>query len=157
MKQIMIAEDESVFTSKFIILLKMANIMRKVNYFNTSEDLLKTYRNRITEDPDSKSNIIIFSDIGLKNSTINGVETIDYINNDLGNNVLIGIVSTANGSDLYTGSSPRYEGMTQLEAAKFAGAHFWMVKGGIELKERLIEFKGDFLNGNTRPDFKLYN
>ena len=85
----------------------------------------------------------MFVDLNIIGSTYDGIELINKVNFEYGNNVVIGIISSSN------------EPAEQAKAIK-AGAQFWIIKSD-DIEPRLEEFKNDYegYKNKTAP-FKIY-
>ena len=85
----------------------------------------------------------VFVDLNIVGSTFDGIELIRKINHEMGNGMVIGIISSSN----------EFE---EQEKAKSAGAQFWIIKSD-NIEPRLEEFKNDFEGYKKRKlPFKIY-
>lgn len=145
----LLTDDENIFISKIRMIVKMAGIVEPLEAFNKSEETIELFKSG-----ENKPKIML-CDLNIKGAKYDGIQMIDVINNELGNGVVIGIISTSDGTGEYKGD-PRFSGMTEMEAAKKVGANFWIQKGGMELKDRFIEFSNDYKSGQLQKEFKSY-
>ena len=85
----------------------------------------------------------VFVDLNIIGSSFDGIELIRKINEDYGNGVVIGIISSSDDNQ-------------EIDKAKAVGAQFWIIKSD-EIEPRLEEFVKDYDGyvARTAP-FKIY-
>lgn len=139
---ILLVDDESLFHLVFEDACSLLDISLTLECLSSSdeaarifEEMYKTGKPR----PDC-----VFVDLNIVGSSFDGIELIRKINQEYGNGMVIGIISSSK------------EAEEQLKA-KAAGAQFWIIKSD-EIEPRLEAFKSDF-DGfkNKRLPFKVYS
>jgi FixJ family two-component response regulator len=138
---IYLIEDENVFKIKFKIVLEMLGVNAEIVSFNNADNFIAFYQEKLLND--EKKPQYIFCDFILKGSSINGLDLIQKFNKQLGNNVIVGIISGINPDS------------TLIRKAKENGANFWVRKGGKDMIKRMRSFKDDFID-NNHYEFKIY-
>ena len=138
---ILLVDDESLFHLVFedaCSLLDISLSLEGVDSSDSAADLFKNWQTNPAGKPEC-----VFVDLNIIGSTYDGIELINKINFEYGNNVVIGIISSSN------------EPAEQAKAIK-AGAQFWIIKSD-DIEPRLEEFKNDYegYKHNTAP-FKIY-
>ena len=138
---ILLVDDESLFHLVFedaCSLLDISLSLEGVDSSDSAADLFKNWQTNPTGKPEC-----VFVDLNIIGSTYDGIELINKINFEYGNNVVIGIISSSN------------EPAEQAKAIK-AGAQFWIIKSD-DIEPRLEEFKNDYegYKNKTAP-FKIY-
>lgn len=141
MKSLLLTEDEPIFVQKFKLLFKMSGICGNLEVCRDAAKLVKEYKQGEYD--------AVLVDIGVDShngeGSVTGIDLLRYIKKDLGNGVAAGIISTSN--------NPAH-----ILAAQRAGGNFYMLKGGMELKDRLEKFRKDFLDVETPPEkFIVYD
>ncbi len=139
---ILLVDDESLFHLVFedaCSLLDIALHLESIDSADKAEDLFRGWVETPVSRPDC-----VFVDLNIVGSSFDGIELIRKINQDYGNGVVIGIISS---------SSDKMEQQRALEA----GAQFWIVKTD-EIEPRLEQFSTDFLGfKNKTMGFRIYN
>jgi CheY-like chemotaxis protein len=138
---ILLVDDESLFHLVFEDACSLLDISLSLECISSSDEAAKMFKamydNNIPR-PDC-----VFVDLNIIGSTFDGIELIRKINYDMGNGMVIGIISSSN----------EYE---EQEKAKAAGAQFWIIKSD-DIEPRLEEFKKDFGGYQKRNlPFKIY-
>jgi len=138
---ILLVDDESLFHLVFedaCSLLDISLSLEGVDSSDSAADLFKNWQTNPAGKPEC-----VFVDLNIIGSTYDGIELINKINFEYGNNVVIGIISSSN------------EPAEQAKAIK-AGAQFWIIKSD-NIEPRLEEFKNDYegYKNKTAP-FKIY-
>jgi CheY-like chemotaxis protein len=138
---ILLVDDESLFHLVFedaCSLLDISLSLEGVDSSDSAADLFKNWQTNPAGKPEC-----VFVDLNIIGSTYDGIELINKINFEYGNNVVIGIISSSN------------EPAEQAKAIK-AGAQFWIIKSD-DIEPRLEEFKNDYegYKNKTAP-FKIY-
>ena len=140
-RSILLVDDEDLFHLVFEDACSLLDITFNLETLYSSDEaanLFNEIQNSPTEKPD-----VVFADLNIIGSTINGIELVDKINHDYGNGVVIGIISSSCDDE-------------EIERAIHVGAQFWIVKSD-DIEPRLEEFKKDFqgYKDGTLP-FKVY-
>ena len=138
---ILLVDDESLFHLVFedaCSLLYISLSLEGVDSSDSAADLFKNWQTNPAGKPEC-----VFVDLNIIGSTYDGIELINKVNFEYGNNVVIGIISSSN------------EPAEQAKAIK-AGAQFWIIKSD-DIEPRLEEFKNDYegYKNKTAP-FKIY-
>ena len=127
-RSILLVDDEDLFHLVFEDACSLLDITFNLETLYSSDEaanLFNEIQNSPTEKPD-----VVFADLNIIGSTINGIELVDKINHDYGNGVVIGIISSSCDDE-------------EIERAIHVGAQFWIVKSD-DIEPRLEEFKKDF-------------
>jgi CheY-like chemotaxis protein len=138
---ILLVDDESLFHLVFedaCSLLDISLSLEGVDSSDSAADLFKNWQTNPAGKPEC-----VFVDLNIIGSTYDGIELINKINFEYGNNVVIGIISSSN------------EPAEQAKAIK-AGAKFWIIKSDY-IEPILAEFK-NYYEGykNKTAPFKIY-
>ena len=110
---ILLVDDESLFHLVFedaCSLLDISLSLEGVDSSDSAADLFKNWQTNPAGKPEC-----VFVDLNIIGSTYDGIELINKVNFEYGNNVVIGIISSSN------------EPAEQAKAIK-AGAQFWIIK-----------------------------
>jgi CheY-like chemotaxis protein len=138
---ILLVDDESLFHLVFEDACSLLDISLTLECLDSSDEAAKIFEEMYKTGkprPDC-----VFVDLNIVGSSFDGIELIRKINYEMGNGMVIGIISSSNEPE-------------EQQKAKAAGAQFWIIKSD-EIEPRLEAFKGDFegyLN-RTLP-FKIY-
>lgn len=140
-ESILLVDDESLFHLVFEDACSLLDISLTLECLDSSDEAA-----RIMEDLYKNSKPrpeCIFVDLNIIGSSFDGIELIRKINHELGNGMVIGIISSSN--------EP-----AEQEKAKNAGAQFWIIKSD-DIEPRLEAFKADFekFKSHSLP-FKIY-
>lgn len=125
---ILLVDDEDLFHLVFedaCSLLEISLSLDAVYSADEAEELAQGW----FLDPSLKPDCV-FVDLNIIGSSFDGIELIRRINENYGNNVVIGIISSS--------ADP-----IEREQAKAVGAMFWIVKSD-EIEPRLEKFHADF-------------
>ncbi len=137
-----IVDDEATFRLRFKLILQKTGISTQ-NFVDleTSDQLVSSYTQAKTE---GKPFNVLFLDINLKGSKLNGLELLKKVRTELNGSPIIAIISTSTNKD-------------EIELAKTNGANCYIVKSGdlVKFSERMTAFKQDYLVNKTK-DFKVY-
>ncbi len=157
-KTLLLIEDESPFWLKFRITMSRLSFDVDAQRCETTMQGLELYKSLLK---DGKKPDCLMVDYRLMTSDMNGVDFIKVINKELGNNIILGIISTSSGSELYEtfGKDPEFAGMTELEAAMQAGANFWLCKLDTpteKMQDRIEKLHEDFYLAKEHGEFKVY-
>lgn len=139
---ILLVDDESLFHLVFEDACSLLDISLTLECLDSSDEAARImedlYKNKKPR-PDC-----IFVDLNIIGSSFDGIELIRKINEDFGNGMVIGIISSSN--------EP-----AEQEKAKSAGAQFWIIKSD-DIEPRLEAFKADFEKfKNHELPFKIYS
>lgn len=138
---ILLVDDESLFHLVFEDACSLLDISLTLEYLNSSDEAVKIFEGLYKAGkprPDC-----VFVDLNIVGSSFDGIELIRKINCEMGNGMVIGIISSSNEPE-------------EQKKAKDAGAQFWIIKSD-EIEPRLESFKEDFdgYKNHTIP-FKVY-
>jgi CheY-like chemotaxis protein len=138
---ILLVDDESLFHLVFEDACSLLDISLSLESLDSSDEAAKMFEGW-QKDSSGKPECV-FVDLNIIGSSFDGIELIRKVNNDYGNGVVIGIISSSNDD-------------TEQQKAKDAGAQFWIIKSD-DIEPRLEEFRKDFegYKAKTRP-FKVY-
>ena len=138
---ILLVDDESLFHLVFEDACSLLDISLSLEGLDSSDEAAKLFEGW-QKTPAGRPECV-FVDLNIIGSSFDGIELIRKVNNDYGNGVVIGIISSSN--------EP-----AEQDKAKAAGAQFWIIKSD-DIEPRLEEFKKDFqgYKDKTLP-FKVY-
>ena len=138
---ILLVDDESLFHLVFEDACSLLDISLSLEGLDSSDEAAKLFEGW-QKAPAGRPECV-FVDLNIIGSSFDGIELIRKVNNDYGNGVVIGIISSSN--------EP-----AEQDKAKAAGAQFWIIKSD-DIEPRLEEFKKDFqgYKDKTLP-FKVY-
>lgn len=133
MKKVLLVEDEPLFVMKFKVALNILGFSCVLESASNANDAIDLYKTML---PDNKPDII-FVDLNLNDSNGNGIDIIHTIINELGNNVIAGIISSSNNSE-------------ELLKIREVGASFYISKRGSAFKTNMKKLHNHFfVMGNT--------
>ena len=139
---LMLIDDENLFHLVFedaCSLLDMALSIEALDSSDEADEKFKAWFPDNTEDRPE----CVFVDLNIIGSSMDGIEMIRKINEDYGNGVVIGIISSS-------------DDVKEIEKAKSVGAQFWIIKSD-DIEPRLEEFIKDYQGYVDRTsDFKIY-
>jgi len=140
-QSIFLVDDEDLFHLVFDDACSLLNIslsIQSVYSTDDAENSFKKWQDKPLEKPSC-----VFVDLNVIGSSFNGIELIKKVNEQYGNGVVIGIISSS--------CDP-----TEIEQAKSVGAMFWIIKSD-DIEPRLEQFHKDFPNFQNRTQtFKVY-
>lgn len=145
---ILITDDEKTFIQKFKLMFKMLGIQGSVKDYQSSQSLLPEF------DPTNQDRI--FLDLNIKGSEMDGLQLAKHLKQGVCSECEIIMISTSDGSRPYTGSESSFSGLTEMESAKKVGVSGWIVKGGMDLKDRLKAYFEDTPDHKSAA-FKVYS
>ena len=138
---ILLVDDESLFHLVFEDACSLLDISLSLESLNSSDEAAKLFEGW-QKDPSGKPECV-FVDLNIIGSSYDGIELIRKVNNEYGNGVVIGIISSSNDVE-------------EQEKAKAAGAQFWIIKSD-DIEPRLEDFRKDFDGYKARiKPFKVY-
>lgn len=138
---ILLVDDESLFHLVFEDACSLLDISLSLESLDSSDEAAKLFEG--WQKDSSGRPECVFVDLNIIGSSYDGIELIKKVNNEYGNGVVIGIISSSNEPE-------------EQEKAKAAGAQFWIIKSD-EIEPRLDEFKKDFQGyKNKALPFKVY-
>jgi CheY-like chemotaxis protein len=138
---ILLVDDESLFHLVFEDACSLLDISLSLESLNSSDEAAKLFEGW-QEDSTGKPECV-FVDLNIIGSSYDGIELIRKVNNEYGNGVVIGIISSSNDVE-------------EQEKAKAAGAQFWIIKSD-DIEPRLEDFRKDFDGYKARiKPFKVY-
>jgi CheY-like chemotaxis protein len=138
---ILLVDDESLFHLVFEDACSLLDISLSLECLDSSDEAAKTFEELYkTGKPRPEC---VFVDLNIIGSSFDGIELIRKINQDMGNGMVIGIISSSDEPE-------------EQAKAKAAGAQFWIIKSD-EIEPRLEDFLKDFdgYKNHTAP-FKVY-
>lgn len=140
---LMLIDDENLFHLVFEDACSLLDMALSIEALDSSDEADKKFKSWFPDDPNHERPECVFVDLNIIGSSYDGIEMINKINNEYGNGVVIGIISS---------SSDNFE----IEKAKAVGAQFWIIKSD-DIEPRLEEFKKDYdgYKAKTAP-FKIY-
>lgn len=138
---ILLVDDEDLFHLVFEDACSLLDITLSLQALNSS-DAAEKYLKEIIDKGEAKPECI-FVDLNIIGSSFDGIELIRKINYEMGNHVVVGIISSSD------------DETEQAKAVK-AGAQFWIIKSD-DIEPRLESFREDFdgYKNRTAP-FKVY-
>jgi CheY-like chemotaxis protein len=139
---ILLVDDESLFHLVFEDACSLLDISLSLECLNSSDEAARTFEKMYeTGNPRPEC---VFVDLNIIGSSFDGIELIRKINHEMGNGMVIGIISSSNEAE-------------EQEKAKAAGAQFWIIKSD-DIEPRLEAFRKDFdgYKNHTAP-FKIYS
>lgn len=138
---ILLVDDESLFHLVFEDACSLLDISLSLECLDSSDEAAKTFEDLYKTGKTRPE--CVFVDLNIIGSSFDGIELIRKINHDMGNGMVIGIISSSDEPE-------------EQAKAKAAGAQFWIIKSD-EIEPRLEEFQKDFDNykNHTAP-FKVY-
>lgn len=141
-ESILLVDDESLFHLVFEDACSLLDISLTLECLNSSDEAARIFEEMYrTGKPRPEC---VFVDLNIVGSTFDGIELIRKINEDLGNGMVIGIISSSNEPD-------------EQKKAEAAGAQFWIIKSD-DIEPRLEAFKNDFEGfKNDTIKFKIYS
>lgn len=141
-ESILLVDDESLFHLVFEDACSLLDISLTLECLNSSDEAARLFEDIYkTGKPKPEC---VFVDLNIIGSTFDGIELIRKINQEFGNGMVIGIISSSNEPE-------------EQSKAKAAGAQFWIIKSD-EIEPRLEAFKKDFeFFKKNRNAFKIYS
>ena len=141
-KSLLLVDDETLFHLVFedaCSLLDIALHLESISSADTAESLFRGWMANPVGRPEC-----IFVDLNIVGSSIDGIELIRRVNQECGNGVVIGIISSSSDS-------------IEQQRAEKVGAQFWIVKSDA-IEPRLEQFRSDYegYKSKTAP-FKVYH
>lgn len=125
---IFLVDDEDLFHLVFEDACSLLNISLSLDAVY-STDVAETMFSEWQNDPSDKPKCA-FIDLNVVGSSYDGIELIRKVNNEYGNGIIIGIISSSVDGN-------------EIERAKGAGAMFWIVKSD-DVEPRLEQFHEDY-------------
>jgi CheY-like chemotaxis protein len=138
---ILLVDDESLFQVVFDYSCSLLDISLTLECISSADEAAEKFA-AWHKNPNGRP-VCVFVDLNIIGSTFDGIELVRKINEEYGNHVVIGIVSSSN--------EP-----TEQSRAMEAGAQFWIIKSD-DIEPRLLEFKNDYqsyVDGSAT--FKIY-
>jgi CheY-like chemotaxis protein len=138
---LMLVDDESLFHLVFEDACSLLDIALSLKSISSADEANKLFA-MYAEKPGGKPECV-FVDLNIIGSSFDGIELTRKINQEHGNGVVIGIISS---------SADKVE----ITKAQSVGAQFWIVKSD-EIEPRLSEFKKDYPGYKSKTQaFKVY-
>lgn len=142
-QSILLIDDEDLFHLVFEDACSLLDMTLSLEALNSSDEADKLFKKWFNERPSADRPECVFVDLNIIGSSFDGIEMIRKINEDYGNGVVIGIISSS-------------DDIKEIEKAKSVGAQFWIIKSD-EIEPRLEEFVKDYQGYVDRTsDFKIY-
>ena len=138
---ILLVDDESLFHLVFedaCSLLDITLHLQSISSVDEAEKLFRKWQGGQSGKPEC-----VFVDLNLIGSSYDGIELVRKVNQEFGNGVVIGIISSS-------------ADKAEIAKAKSVGAQFWIVKSD-DIEPRLEQFRADF-DGYAKhtQEFKVY-
>ena len=138
---ILLVDDESLFHLVFEDACSLLDISLSLESLDSSDEAAKLFEG--WQKDNSGRPECVFVDLNIIGSSYDGIELIRKVNNEYGNGVVIGIISSSNEPE-------------EQAKAKAAGAQFWIIKSD-DIEPRLEEFKKDFAAYKAKTkEFTIY-
>ena len=140
---ILLVDDEDLFHLVFEDACSLLDITLSLQALNSSDEADKLFKKWFSEGPVDERPECVFVDLNIIGSSFDGIELIRKINQDYGNGVVIGIISSSDDTQ-------------EINKAKAVGAQFWIIKSD-DIEPRLEDFRKDYqgYKAGTAP-FKVY-
>lgn len=138
---LMLVDDESLFHLVFEDACSLLDIALSLKSMSSADEANRLFAG-FSANPKSKPECV-FVDLNIIGSTFDGIELIRKINQEHGNGVVIGIISSS-------------ADKAEISKAQSVGAQFWIVKSD-EIEPRLTEFKKDYAGYRAKTQaFRVY-
>jgi len=138
---ILLVDDESLFHLVFEDACSLLDISLSLESLDSSDEAAKMFEG--WQKDNSGRPECVFVDLNIIGSSYDGIELIRKVNNEYGNGVVIGIISSSNEPE-------------EQAKAKAAGAQFWIIKSD-DIEPRLEDFKKDFAAYKAKTkEFTIY-
>jgi CheY-like chemotaxis protein len=140
---LMLIDDENLFHLVFEDACSLLDMALSIEALDSSDEADKLFKKWFPDDPNHERPECVFVDLNIIGSSFDGIEMVRKINNEYGNGVVIGIISSS-------------QDEMEIEKAKEVGAQFWIIKSD-DIEPRLEEFKKDYEGyKNKTASFKIY-
>jgi CheY-like chemotaxis protein len=140
---ILLVDDEDLFHLVFEDACSLLDITLSLQALNSSDEADKLFKKWFSEGPIDERPECVFVDLNIVGSSFDGIELIRKINQDYGNGVVIGIISSSDDTQ-------------EINKAKAVGAQFWIIKSD-DIEPRLEDFRKDYQEYKTQTaPFKVY-
>ena len=140
---ILLVDDEDLFHLVFEDACSLLDMTLSLEALNSSDEADRLFKKWFVEGPIEERPECVFVDLNIVGSSFDGIELIRKINEDYGNGVVIGIISSSDDTQ-------------EIEKAKAVGSQFWIIKSD-EIEPRLEEFIKDYDGYKERTSpFKVY-
>jgi CheY-like chemotaxis protein len=138
---ILLVDDEILFHLVFEDACSLLDISLSLECLDSSDEAAKIFEEMYKTGKPRPECVLV--DLNIIGSSFDGIELIRKINKEMGNGMVIGIISSSDEPE-------------EQAKAKAAGAQFWIIKSD-EIEPRLEEFQKDFdkYKNHTAP-FKVY-
>ena len=127
---ILLVDDEDLFHLVFEDACSLLDITLSLQALNSSDEADKLFKKWFSEGPVDDRPECVFVDLNIIGSSFDGIELIRKINQDYGNGVVIGIISSSDDTQ-------------EINKAKAVGAQFWIIKSD-DIEPRLEDFRKDY-------------
>jgi len=122
---ILLVDDEDLFHLVFEDACSLLDMTLSLEALNSSDEADRLFKQWFEDGPIEERPKCVFVDLNIIGSSFDGIELIRKINQDYGNGVVIGIISSSDDNQ-------------EMDKAKDVGAQFWIIKTD-ESKRRLEE------------------
>ena len=140
---ILLIDDEDLFHLVFEDACSLLDMTLSLEALNSSDEADRLFKKWFVEGPIEERPECVFVDLNIVGSSFDGIELIRKINEEYGNGVVIGIISSS-------------DDIQEIEKAQAVGAQFWIIKSD-EIEPRLEEFIKDYDGYKERTaEFKVY-
>ena len=140
---ILLVDDEDLFHLVFEDACSLLDMALSLEALNSSDEADRLFKKWFVEGPIDERPDCVFVDLNIIGSSFDGIELIRKINEDYGNGVVIGIISSS-------------DDIQEIEKAKAVGSQFWIIKSD-EIEPRLEEFLKDYKGYQSKSlPFKVY-
>ncbi len=141
-ESILLVDDENLFHLVFEDACSLLDISLTLECLSSSDAAAKLFDDMYRNNKPRPE--CVFVDLNIVGSSFDGIELIRKVNQEMGNGMVIGIISSSK------------EPEEQVKA-KEAGAQFWIIKSD-DIEPRLEAFKNDFEGFKSKKlPFKVYS
>lgn len=140
-ESILLVDDETLFHLVFEDACSLLDISLSLECIDNADEAARLFKNLY--ETGKKKPECVFVDLNIIGSSFDGCELIRKINQEYGNHVVIGIISSSNDEK-------------EQKKAESVGAQFWIIKSD-DIEPRLEEFLKDYKGYQNRTkSFKIY-
>jgi CheY-like chemotaxis protein len=140
-ESILLVDDENLFHLVFEDACSLLDIALQLQTISSADEADRLFRQ--WKSGEGKKPECVFVDLNIVGSSFDGIELIRRINNNHGNGVVVGIISSSADKN-------------EIAKAVSCGAQFWIVKSD-EIEPRLTDFKKDYQGYKDKSaPFKVY-
>lgn len=140
---ILLVDDEDLFHLVFEDACSLLDMTLSLQALSSSDEADVLFKKWFVEGPAEERPECVFVDLNIIGSSFDGIELVRKINEDYGNGVVIGIISSSDDKQ-------------EIEKAKSVGAQFWIIKSD-EIEPRLEDFLNDYMGYKLKSaPFRVY-